>query len=155
MFIRFVGTHSEYDKIDAIVTFTVTTKFDEVMMELRPIRTKRGYNLAMKEAEALWDAPARSAEADRLEVMTLLIQEYEREHCPILDLEPIDFLLHVMEARGLTRKELEPFIGSRARVAEVLNRVRPLSLEMIRRLSTGLGIPAEVLIQPYYVTRAA
>ena len=124
-------------------------------MELRPIRTKREYNLAMNEAEALWDAPAGSAEADRLEVMTLLIQEYEREHYPIPDPEPIDFLLHVMEARGLTRKELEPFIGSRARVAEVLNRVRPLSLEMIRRLSTGLGIPAEVLIQPYDVTRAA
>ena len=124
-------------------------------MELRPIRTKREYNLAMNEAEALWDAPARSAEADRLEVMTLLIQEYEREHYPIPDPEPIDFLLHVMEARGLTRKELEPFLGSRARVAEVLNRVRPLSLEMIRRLSTGLGIPAEVLIQPYDVTRAA
>ena len=124
-------------------------------MELRPIRTKREYNLAMNEAEALWDAPARSAEADRLEVMTLLIQEYEREHYPIPDPEPIDFLLHVMDARGLTRKDLEPFIGSRARVAEVLNRVRPLSLEMIRRLSTGLGIPAEVLIQPYDVTRAA
>ena len=124
-------------------------------MELRPIRTKREYNLAMNEAEALWDAPARSAEADRLEVMTLLIQEYEREHYPIPDPEPIDFLLHVMDARGLTRKELEPFLGSRARVAEVLNRVRPLSLKMIRRLSTGLGIPAEVLIQPYDVTRAA
>ena len=124
-------------------------------MELRPIRTKREYNLAMNEAEALWDAPARSAEADRLEVMTLLIQEYEREHYPIPDPEPIDFLLHVMDARGLTRKDLEPFLGSRARVAEVLNRVRPLSLEMIRRLSTGLGIPAEVLIQPYDVTRAA
>ena len=124
-------------------------------MELRPIRTKREYNLAMNEAEALWDAPARSAEADRLEVMTLLIQEYEREHYPIPDPEPIEFLLHVMDARGLTRKELEPFLGSRARVAEVLNRVRPLSLKMIRRLSTGLGIPAEVLIQPYDVTRAA
>ena len=124
-------------------------------MELRPIRTKRDYNLAMKEAEALWNAPARSAQADRLEVLTLLIQEYEREHYPIPDPEPIDFLLHVMDARGLTRKDLEPFLGSRARVAEVLNRVRPLSLEMIRRLSTGLSIPAEVLIQPYDVTRAA
>ena len=94
--------------------------------------------------------------------MTLLIQEYEREHypipdprSPIPDPEPIDFLLHVMDARGLTRKDLELFIGSRTRVAEVLNRVRPLSLEMIRRLSTGLGIPAEVLIQPYAVTQAA
>ena len=92
---------------------------------------------------------------DRIEVLSLLIQEYEREHYPIPDPEPIDFLLHVMDARGLTRKDMEPFIGLRARVAEVLNRVRPLSLEMIRRLSTGLGIPAEVLIQPYAVTRAA
>ena len=73
---------------------------------------------------------------------------------PIPDPEPIDFLLHVMDARGLTLKELKPFLGSRARVAEVLNRVCPLSLEMIRRLSTGFGIPAEVLIQPYDVTRA-
>ena len=124
-------------------------------MELRPIRIKRDYNLAMKEAEALWDAPARSAEAGRLEVLTLLLQEAEREHYPIPSPEPIDVLLHVMDARGLTRKEMEPFIGSRARVAEVLNRVRPLSLEMIRRLSTGLGIPAAVLIQPYAVIRAA
>ena len=124
-------------------------------MELRPIRTKRDYQAALKEAEALWDAPAGSIGADRLEVLTLLIQDYESKHYPIPDPEPIDFLLHVMEARGLTRKDLEPYIGSRARVAEVLNRVRPLSLKMIRRLSTGLGIPAEVLIQPYDVTRAA
>ena len=96
-----------------------------------------------------------TATRNRLEVLTLLIQEYEREHYPIPDPEPIDLLLHVMDARGLTRKDLEPFIGSRARVAEVLNRVRPLSLEMIRRLSTGLGLPAEVLIQPYAVTQAA
>ena len=85
----------------------------------------------------------------------LLIQSYENVHYAIPDAEPIDFLLYVTEARGLTRKELESFIGSRARVAEVLNRVRRLSLEMIRRLSMGLGIPAEVLIQLYDVTRAA
>ena len=117
-------------------------------MELRPIRTKRDYRVALKQVELLWDAPTRSAQAVRLEVLTLLIQEYEREHYPIPDAEPIDFLLHLMDARGLTRKYLEPFLGSRARVAGVLNRVRPLSLEMIRRLSTGLGIPAEVLMDP-------
>jgi HTH-type transcriptional regulator / antitoxin HigA len=124
-------------------------------MELRPIRTKRDYHAALKEAEALWDAAVGSIDADRLEVLTLLIQDYESKHHPIPDPEPIDFLLHVMEARGLTRKDLEPFVGSRARVAEVLNRVRPLSLEMIRRLSIGLEIPAEVLIQPYELQRAA
>ena len=124
-------------------------------MELRPIRSKRDYEAALKQAEIRWDAPARSVEADGIEVLVLLIQSYENEHYAIPAAEPIDFLLYVTEARGLTRKELEPFIGSRARVADVLNRVRRLSLEMIRRLSMGLGIPAEVLIQLYDVTRAA
>lgn len=124
-------------------------------MELRPVRTKRDYEAALKSAETLWDAPVGSKDADRLDVLTLLIRAYESEHFPIADPEPIDFLLHMMDARGLTRKDLEPFIGSRARVAEILNRVRPLSLEMIRRLSVGLGIPADVLIQTYNVKRAA
>ena len=124
-------------------------------MELRPIRSKREHQAALKEAEALWNAPEDSAEADRLEVLTLLIEAYEREHFPIPDPDPIDFLLHVMEARELTRKDLEPFIGSRARVAEVLNRVRPLTLEMIRKLSKGLGLPADVLVRGYRVKRAA
>lgn len=124
-------------------------------MELRPIRTKRDYEAALKSAETLWDAPVGSKDADRLDVLTLLIRAYESEHFPIADPEPIDFLLHMMDSRGLTRKDLEPFIGSRARVAEILNRVRPLSLEMIRRLSVGLGIPADVLIQTYNVKRAA
>ena len=124
-------------------------------MDIRPLRTKRDYQAALKEAEALWDARAGSRSADRLEVLVLLIQAYEAVHYPIPDPDPIDFLHHMMEARGLSRKDLEPFIGSRARVAEVLNRVRPLSLEMIRRLAVGLKIPAEVLIKPYDVTRAA
>jgi len=125
------------------------------MMELRPIRSKREHQAALKEAEALWNAPEGSPEADRLEVLTLLIEAYEREHFPIEDPDPIDFLQHIMEARGLARKDLEPYIGSRARVAEVLNRVRPLTLEMIRNLSDGLELPAEVLIRGYRVKRAA
>ncbi len=124
-------------------------------MDLRPIKTKRDYLAALKEAEILWDAPAGSKESDRLEVLTLLIQAYESEHYPIPDPDPIEFLLHVMEARGLTRRDLEPYIGSRARVAEVLNRVRPLTLEMIRRLSDGLGVPADVLVRRYELTEAA
>ena len=125
------------------------------MMKLRPIRSKREHQAALKEAEALWNAPEGTPEADRLEVLTLLIEAYEREHFPIEDPDPIDFLLHIMEARGLARKDLEPYIGSRARVAEVLNRVRPLTLEMIRNLSDGLELPAEVLIRGYRVKRAA
>jgi HTH-type transcriptional regulator/antitoxin HigA len=124
-------------------------------MELRPIRSKREHHTALKEAEALWNAPEGSPEADRLEVLTLLIEAYEREHFSIPDPDPIDFLQHVMEARELTRKDLEPYIGSRARVAEVLNRVRPLTLDMIRKLADGLELPADVLIRGYRVKRAA
>jgi HTH-type transcriptional regulator/antitoxin HigA len=124
-------------------------------MELRPIRSKREHQAALKEAEALWEAPEGSPDGDRLEVLTLLIEAYEREHFPIEDPDPIDFLQHVMEARGLARKDLEPFVGSRARVAEVLNRVRPLTLEMIRKLATGLDLPSDVLIRGYRVKRAA
>lgn len=124
-------------------------------MTLRPIRSKREHQAALKEIEALWDAPHGSPDADRLEVLALLVEAYEREHYPIGAPDPIDFLLHVMEARGLARKDLEPYIGSRARVAEVLNRVRPLTLEMIRRLAAGLKLPADVLIRGYELKRAA
>lgn len=123
--------------------------------ELRPIRSRREHEAALREAEALWDAPEGSADADRLEVLTLLIEAYERVHFPIAAPDPIDFLQHVMEARELTRKDLEPYIGSRARVAEVLNRVRPLTLEMIRKLADGMQLPADVLIRGYRVKRAA
>ena len=124
-------------------------------MELRPLKTRRDYQAALKEVENLWNARTDSKDADRLEVLVLLIQAYEAIHYPIPDPDPIAFLHHVMEARGLSRKDVEPYIGSRARVAEVLNRVRPLSLEMIRRLAVGLKIPAEVLIKTYDVKRAA
>jgi HTH-type transcriptional regulator/antitoxin HigA len=129
--------------------------FEVTEMTLRPIRTKRGHQAALKDIEALWEAPSGSPEADRLEVLTLLVEAYEREHYPIEAPDPIDFLQHVMEARGMARKDLEPYIGSRARVAEVLNRVRPLTLEMIRRLASGLKLPADVLIRGYELKRAA
>ncbi len=122
-------------------------------MELKPIRTRKDYQSALAEAERLWDAPAKSAEADRLDVLTLLIEQYERQHTPITDPDPIDFLCHVMESRELTRKDLEPYIGPRGRVSDILNRIRPLTLEMIRRLAEGLKLPAEVLIRPYPLRR--
>jgi HTH-type transcriptional regulator/antitoxin HigA len=124
-------------------------------MKLQPIRTKGDYAAALREAERLWDAPEKSPQAEQLEVLSLLIEDYERRQFPIESPDPIDFLLNVMEWRGLSRKDLEPYIGSRARVAEVLNRVRPLSLEMIRRLASGLKLPADVLIRGYELKRAA
>ena len=118
-------------------------------MELKPIRNKKEHQAALKEIEMLWKAKDGTPESDRLEVLALLVERYEQEHFPIPDPDPIDFLHYVMESRGLVRKDLEPFIGSRARVAEVLNRVRPLSLEMIRSLAEGLKIPADVLVRRY------
>lgn len=122
-------------------------------MELKLIRTNKNYRAALAEVERLWDVPAKSAAADRLDVLVLLVEQYERQHYPVADPDPIDFLGHVMEARGLTRKDLEPYIGPRGRVSDILNRVRPLTLEMIRKLAEGLKLPAEVLIRPYHLRR--
>ena len=124
-------------------------------MELKPIKTKAEYKAALREVEALFDAMERTPEADRLEVLAMLVEKYEAQHYPIPAPDPIDFLNYAMEARGLTRKDLEPYIGSRGRVAEVLNRARPLSLTMIRRLSAGLDLPADVLIADYELRHAA
>jgi len=122
-------------------------------MELKPIRTKRDYQAALAEVERIWNSPAKSPEADTLDVLTMLIEAYEKWHYPIPDPDPIEFLTHVMESRALTRRDLEPCIGPRGRVADILNRTRPLTLEMIRRLAVNLKLPAEVLIMPYKLRR--
>lgn len=124
-------------------------------MDIKPIHNEDDYESALREVESLWEAPEESAGADRLGVLTLLIQDYEMRHHPIPDPDPITLLEHVMEARDLSRRSLEPYIGSRARVSEVLNRRRPLTLEMIRRLSDGLGLPADILVRPYPLRRSA
>ncbi len=118
-------------------------------MEIRTIHNKKEYKTALDEIEQLWTAPSKSAEADRLDVLTLLVEHYEKTHFPIADPDPIEFLEHVMDSRGLSRKDLEPIIGPRGRVADILNRTRPLTLEMIRRLVSQLNLPADVLVKPY------
>lgn len=118
-------------------------------MELKPIRNEIEHRAALAEIERLWDAPEHSAEADRLEVLALLVEAYEKVHHPVPAPDPVTFLEHVMEARGLSRKDLEPYIGPRGRVADILNRTRPLSMAMIRNLASGLKLPVDILIQPY------
>jgi len=124
-------------------------------MRIRPIKTKADHRAALKEIERLMDAKPGTLAGDRLEVLTTLVDHYESEHEPIAPPDPIDALLYHMESRGLTRRDFEPFLGSRARVAEVLNRRRPLTIEMIRKLHEGLGISAELLIRPYTVRDSA
>lgn len=123
-------------------------------MELKPIRTEHEYQEALAEIERLWDAPENTPEADRLEVLVMLVEAYEKATQPIEAPDPISFLEYVMDARGLTRKDLEPYIGPRGRVADIMNRTRPLSMNMIRHLCGGLGLPADVLIQPYPLREA-
>ena len=124
-------------------------------MELKPIKNKTEYKAALREVEALFNAPEGTPQADKLEVLVMLVERYEARHYPIPAPDPIEFLNYAMEARGLTRKDLEQYIGSRGRVAEVLNRARPLTLAMIRRLSEGLDLPADVLIADYELRQAA
>jgi HTH-type transcriptional regulator/antitoxin HigA len=123
--------------------------------ELKPIRTMADYEAALSEIERLWGAKAGTPKGDRLDVLATLIDAYEATHFPFDRPDPIDAIKFRMEQMGLTRKDLEPLIGSRARVAEVLNRKRSLSIDMIRRLNDRLGIPAEILIQPTRRKKAA
>lgn len=101
------------------------------------------------------DAKPGTPAGDRLEILTTLVERYESLHEPIEAPNPVDALLYYMESRGLTRRDLEPFLGSRARVAEVLNRRRPLTIDMIRKLNSGLGISADVLIRAYAIRGSA
>jgi HTH-type transcriptional regulator/antitoxin HigA len=116
--------------------------------EIKPIRSKRDYEAALAEIERLWGAKAGTLEGDRLDVLATLIEAYEAEHYPIDLPDPIEAIKFRMEQQGLTRKDLEEIIGTRTRIAEVLNRKRGLSIAMIRRLHERLGISAEVLIRP-------
>lgn len=124
-------------------------------MELKPLRNLADYQAALTAIEGLWSAPDGSPEAERLEVLALLVEAYEQRHFPIEPPDPIAFLDYVLEARGLEPADLEPFIGSPGKVAAVMSRQLPLSLEMIRRLAAGLNLPAEVLIQEYALHRDA
>ncbi len=119
------------------------------MTQLHPIRTEADHQAALAEVETLMGATPGTPEGDRLDVLATLIEAYEAAHIPIPAPDPIDAILFMMEQKQLGRRDLEAAIGSRARVAEVLNRRRALTLPMIRRLSRLLDIPAEVLIQPY------
>lgn len=123
--------------------------------EVKPIRTEAGYDAALVEVERLWGARSGTPEGDRLDVLATLIDAYEAEHHPIDPPDPVEAIKFRMEQQGLTRRDLEPMIGTRTRVAEVLNRKRSLSIGMIRRLHDELGISAEVLIRPSGKAEAA
>lgn len=116
--------------------------------EMKPIRTEADYEAALEEVAALWGAASNTPKGDRLDVLATLIDVYEAKHHAMDPPDPVEAIKFRMEQQGMTRKDLEDIIGTRTRIAEVLNRKRSLSIGMIRRLHDQLGISAEILIQP-------
>ncbi|MGZ5094188.1 MAG: helix-turn-helix domain-containing protein [Burkholderiales bacterium] len=116
-------------------------------MEIKPIRTKRDYEAALKEIEGLMDAKRNSSEGDKLDVLVTLVEAYEAKHFPLDLPDPVEAIKFAMEQRNLTVKDLVPYIGQPNRVYEILSRKRPLTMAMVWKLHKGLGIPAESLIR--------
>jgi len=122
-------------------------------MDIRPLKTEADYEAALQTIDQLMDAEPDTPEGDQLDVLVTLVEAYEAKHYPIADPDPIAAIVHRIEALGLTHKELEPMLGNRDRVTEILERKRPLTLNMIRKLAKGLGIPSDILIQPYEIQK--
>lgn len=120
-------------------------------MDIKPIKTKKDHTQALKRIETLMTAKANTPEGDELDVLVTLVEAFEAKHCAIEAPDPIVAIQHRMEALGMERKDLEPLLGSKSRVSEVLNRKRKLTMEMVRNLHENMQLPAEALIQDYAV----
>lgn len=120
---------------------------------IRPIRNDEDHAEALAAIEGLWQAEPGTPDHDRLEVLAMLVEEYESRRWPIEPADPVELIRYVMDQRGLTRKDLEVALGSRARVSEILNRRRPLTMKMAWRLHQTFGLPADALIRPYDLAR--
>ncbi|MFT4585296.1 MAG: HTH-type transcriptional regulator/antitoxin HigA [Gammaproteobacteria bacterium] len=115
-------------------------------MDIRPIKNNRDYEAALRRVEKLMSVEPGTRQGDELDVLATLVDVYEQKRFPIDAADPVEAILFRMDQQGLERKDLEPFLGSRHRVSEILNRKRGLTVDMIRRLHQGLGIPLEILI---------
>lgn len=120
-------------------------------MDIKPIKTKKDHAQALKRIEVLMHAKANTPEGDELDILVTLVEAYEAKHYAIEAPDPIVAIHHRMEAMGMVRKDLEPLLGSKSRVSEVLNRKRKLTMEMVRNLHENMQLPAEALIQDYEV----
>lgn len=118
-------------------------------MEIKPIKTEQDYENALERLEELFDAKLGSTKGDELEVLSILIDNYEKEHFPIELPDPIEAIKFRMEQMGYTQKDLADVVGLKSRASEILNKRRKLSLGMIRQLHEKMHIPTDVLIQPY------
>ena len=124
-------------------------------MKVTAIKTEKEYEKALELIETLIDCPENSEDEAKLEVLSLLVEAYEEEHHPIEPSRPVEVIKFKMDQMGLKPKDLIPYIGSRSLVSRVLNYKKPLSLNMIRRLSKGLNLPTDILIQEYELATLA
>jgi HTH-type transcriptional regulator/antitoxin HigA len=116
-------------------------------MEIKPIRSEDDHKAALEEIDKLMESQPGTPEGDRMDVLVTLVEAYETKNFPIPEPDdPVQVLEYYMESRGVSRTDLIVYLGSKERVSEVLNRKRGLSLEMIRRLHNGLGIPADLIM---------
>ena len=118
-------------------------------MKIKPIRNEKDYQNALNRLEEIFDAKRGTEEGDELEILSILIDNYENEHFPIGMPDPIEAIKFRMEQMGMKQKDLAEVFGFKSRVSEILNKKRKLTLEMVRKLNTTLHIPTEVLIQDY------
>ncbi len=116
-------------------------------MKPKVLKNEKEYESALEYVSGLMDAEPGSPEEEELELFSLLIEEYEEQHYPMMPPDPVAAILFRMDQEGLTRKDLTAYIGSQSKVSDVLNGKRALSKKMIRNISAGLGIPAEILLQ--------
>lgn len=139
----------------------LTLKVSEIKLTepitIRPIKTEADYEAALAEVEQMMGhVESDTPDGDKLELLVTLIEAYEDIHYPMGETsDPISIIEFVMEQQGLSRKDLEPYIGPRQRVWDIMERRRPLSLTMIRRLSANLHIPSELLLPEYQLLQKA
>lgn len=119
---------------------------ENIKSQLKPIKTSEQYQAYLAVVDSLIDCPEDSAEEELLELVSILVEDYEAKHYPIEAPDPIDAIKFKIEETGLKRKDLAIYFGSPSRVSEVLNRKRPLTLDMIKKIHKGLGISAETLL---------
>ena len=117
-------------------------------MDIKPIKTDADYRATLQDIDSLMMAESDSPEGEKLDILVTLVEAYEAKHFPMDLPDLVEAIKFEMERKGLTVKDLEPMIGKRNRVYEILNHKRSLTLNMIRKLHKGLGIPAESLIKP-------
>jgi HTH-type transcriptional regulator/antitoxin HigA len=134
-----------------IILMLIVFKF--VIMDLKPIKTEADYRAALKRLEEIFDAKLGSPESDELEILGLMVDNYENEHYPIEAPDPIEVIKIRMEEMHLRQVDLIPEIGGKSRVSEILNRKRRLTIDMVRKLAIRLNISANVLISDYQLSR--